>query len=422
MNLIQEFRERELLAQCTNLELLEKWMGEKKLTFYIGFDPTASSLHIGHFMQMKNMKRLQDAGHYAIALFGGGTAMIGDPSGKTDMRPMLTNEEVASHIANFKIQMSKYIDVSEGKALFVNNADWLCDIKYIDMLREVGANFSVNRMLAAECFKSRFEKGLSFLEFNYMIMQGYDFYKLYKDHGCTLQCGGDDQWSNIIAGVDLIRRKTLSDVPSASSVSQDDKAIGLTFALLPGADGTKMGKTSGNAVWLDPNLTSPYDFYQVWRNTDDSLVVKYLKMMTYVPIGEINEMEASFGDAKNINAAKERLAYELTTMIHGEDEAVKAQTAAKSLFYGSADSANMPTTTLTDENFADDSATVTIVDLLVIGGLAKSKREARQLIEQGGVLLDDVKVADISHSLTREQISASVVIKKGKKAFMKFVI
>ena len=422
MNLIQVFRERELLAQCTNLDLLEEWLAGKPLTFYIGFDPTASSLHIGHFMQMRTIKYFQDAGHRAIVLLGGGTAMVGDPSGKTDMRPMLTNEEVDSYIANFKVQMSRYIDVSEEKALFVNNADWLCGIKYIDMLREVGGHFSVNRMLAAECFKSRLEKGLSFLEFNYMIMQGYDFYRLYKDHGCTLQCGGDDQWSNIIAGVDLVRRKEAREENNGSK-GEADKAIGVTFALLPGADGTKMGKTAGNAVWLDPELTSPYDFYQVWRNTDDSLVVQYLKMMTDVPLAEIDEMAAGFSDATNINAAKGRLAYELTAMIHGDGEAAKAQTAAKSLFYGSMgmDSANMPTTTLTDDSFSDNHDML-VVDLLVIGGLAKSKREARQLIEQGGVLVDDVKVTDIADVLTREQVSSGVIIKKGKKAFMKFVM
>lgn len=405
MDLIQTFKERELLAQCTNLEAVEKLLKEQKITFYIGFDATASSLHIGHFMRFQTIRYFQDAGHKAIVIFGGGTTMVGDPSGKTDMRPMLTKEEIDGYIENFKKQADKYIPGT----LYVNNADWLCEIKYIDMLREVGAHFTVNRMLAAECFKSRYEKGLSFLEFNYMIMQGYDFYKLYKDYNCIMQCGGDDQWSNMLAGADLIRRK------------EQKEAHVLTFALLLDSSGTKMGKTAGNAVWLDPELTSPYDFYQHWRNTDDSLVIKYLKMATYVPIAEIDEIAAGFSDAKNINAAKDKLAYEVTKMIHGEDEAQKAQTAAKAVFYGGGDDANMPATTLTDENFSEGGS-ITVVDLLILGGLAKSKREARQLIEQGGVLLGDVKVADTAQTVTREQADAGVVIKKGKKAFMKFMI
>ena len=409
MDLIQEFRERELLAQCTNLEAVERLLKEKKITFYIGFDPTASSLHIGHFMQFKTIKYFQDAGHKAIVIFGGGTAMIGDPSGKTDMRPMLTKEEIDEYIENFKKQADKYIP----GAVYINNADWLCEIKYIDMLREVGAHFTVNRMLAAECFKSRYEKGLSFLEFNYMIMQGYDFYRLYKEHNCVLQCGGDDQWSNILAGYELIRRKEQKEV------------YALTFALLPDASGTKMGKTAGNAVWLDPGLTSPYDFYQHWRNTDDSLVIKYLKMMTYVPVSEIKDIEKSFTDAKNINAAKDKLAYEVTKMIHGDEEAQKAQTAAKSLFYGGADDENMPKELLNDSVFAGDNK-LPLLDLLVMNGkmpfLAKSKREARQLIEQGGVFIGENKVSNVDYAVPKEDLRAGIIIKKGKKTFKKFII
>ncbi|MCL2099787.1 MAG: tyrosine--tRNA ligase [Oscillospiraceae bacterium] len=406
MDLIKEFKERELLAQCTNLEVLDKLLKTEKLTFYIGFDATASSLHIGHFMQFKTIRYFQEAGHRAIVIFGGGTTMVGDPTDKTDMRPMLTKEEIEGYIENFKIQADKYIP----GAIYINNADWLCEIKYIDMLREIGVHFSVNRMLTAESVKSRLERGLSFLEFNYMIMQGYDFYKLYKSHGCTLQCGGDDQWSNMLAGADLIRRK------------EQKEAHVLTFALLPDSAGVKMGKTSGNAVWLDPDLTSPYDFYQHWRNTDDSLIIKYLKMMTYVPVAEIDALETGFTDAKNINAAKDRLAYEVTKMIHGESEALKAQNAAKSLFYGGASDENMPVTQISGDglNLIIEGKTA-VVDLLVFGSLAKSKREARQLIEQGGVLLGEEKLTDINHMVTEEQLKSGVIIKKGKKAFMKFI-
>ena len=405
MDLIKEFKERELLAQCTNLDAVEKMLRDEKITFYIGFDATASSLHIGHFMQFKTIKYLQDAGHRAIVIFGGGTTMVGDPSGRTDMRPMLTLEEINGHIEKFKRQADKYIP----GALYMNNADWLSEIKYIDMLREVGAHFSVNRMLTAEGVKTRLERGLSFLEFNYMIMQGYDFYKLYKEHDCVMQCGGDDQWSNMLSGYELIRRK------------EQKEAYVLTFALLPDSSGTKMGKTAGNALWLDPELTSPYDFYQHWRNTDDGLVIKYLKMMTYVPVDEIERMAAGFGDAKNINAAKDRLAYEVTKMIHGDGEAEKARAAARALFYGGASDENMPTAVMLEEYF-DADGKISVVDMLVAGGLAKSKREARQLIEQGGVLLGEEKVSDLAHSVGREQIEAGVIVKKGKKAFMKFVM
>ena len=411
MDLIQEFKERELLAQCTNLEAVEELLKKEKVTFYIGFDPTAPSLHIGHFMQFKTIKYFQDAGHKAIVIFGGGTAMVGDPSGRTDLRPMLTKEEINGYIENFKEQADKYIP----GALYVNNADWLCEIKYMDMLREIGVHFTVNRMLAAECFKSRYEKGLSFLEFNYMIMQGYDFYRLYKDYNCTLQCGGDEQWSNIIAGVELIRRKEAKE------------AYGLTFAILPGSDGKKMGKSAGNAVWLDPKLTSVYDFYQHWRNTDDSLVISYLKMMTYVPVSEISEMAENFTDAKNINSAKDRLAYEVTKMIHGEEEAAKAQTAAKAVFYGGADDANMPTTNLSESDFGGNDS-ISIIDLLVIAKLAlnsknePSKGEARRLIEQGGIFVDDKKVPDIGYSVSKKDIENGIIIRKGKKVFHKIIL
>jgi len=405
MDIIQKFRERELLAQCTNLEALEDLLKKQKITFYIGFDPTASSLHIGHFMAFNTIKYFQAEGHRAIVIFGGGTTMVGDPTGKTDMRPMLTKEEIDGNIVNFKKQADKYIP----GALYINNADWLCEIKYIDMLREIGAHFSVNRMLTAECVKTRFEKGLSFLEFNYMIMQGYDFYKLYKDYNCILQCGGDDQWSNMLAGYDLIRRKEQKEV------------FVLTSALLPGADGTKMGKTAGNAVWLDPDLTSPYDFYQNYRNTDDSLVIKYLKMMTYVPIEEINEIADNFGDAKNINAAKDRLAYEVTKMIHGEEEAKKAQTAAKSIFYGGADDENMPTTNLSESDF-NGKEDISVVDLLVLSKLVASKGEAKRLIEQGGICVGDEKVSNFNHVVDKKDIENGVIIKKGKKVFHKIVL
>ena len=405
MDLIQEFRERELLAQCTDLEAVEEILKKEKVTFYIGFDPTASSLTIGHFMAFKTIKYFQDEGHNAIVIFGGGTTMVGDPTGKTDMRPMLTKEEIDKNIVNFKKQADKYIP----GALYINNADWLCEIKYIDILREIGVHFSVNRMLTAECVKTRLEKGLSFLEFNYMIMQGYDYYKLYKDYNCTLQCGGDDQWSNMLAGADLIRRKEQKEVHV------------LTTALLPGADGVKMGKTAGNALWLDPELTSPYDLYQSYRNTDDSVVIKYLKMMTYMPVDEINEMAKNFTDAKNINAAKERLAYEVTKMIHGEEEAIKAQTAAKAVFYGGADDENMPTTVIFEDDF-NGKDSISIVDLLVLSKLTSSKGEAKRLIEQGGICVGDEKVPDFGYCVNKKDIETGIIIKKGKKVFHKIII
>jgi len=402
MDLIQEFKKRGLLAQCTDLEAVENILKTQKVTFYIGFDPTAPSLHIGHFMQFKTIKYFQEAGHRAIVIFGGGTVMVGDPSGRTDMRPMLTKEEIDANIEKFKKQADRYIP----GALYINNADWLCEIKYMDMLREIGVHFSVNKMLTAECFKTRLEKGLSFLEFNYMLMQGYDFYRLYKDHNCTLQCAGDDQWSNALAGADLIRRKEAKE------------AHVLTFALLPDSAGNKMGKTAGNAVWLDPELTSPYDFYQHWRNTDDSLVLQYLKMMTYVPVEEIDAMAEDFSDAAKINAAKDRLAYEVTKMIHGEEEAAKAQAAAKAVFYGGTDDENIPSTKLSESDFNGEDS-ISVVDLLVLTKLAKSKGEAKTLISQGGIWAGDEKVAELGHAIQKEALKNGVVIKKGKKVFHK---
>lgn len=405
MDLIQIFKERELLAQCTNLEAVEELLKNKKITFYIGFDPTADSLHIGHFMQMKTMKYFQEAGHKPIALFGGGTTMVGDPTGKTDLRKMLTREEIEKNIENFKKQADKYIP----GALYVNNADWLCELNYVEFLREVGVHYPINRMLAAECVKSRLEKGgLTFLEFNYMLMQGYDFYRLYNDHDCILQLGGDDQWSNIISGVELIRRKDAKE------------AYGMTFALLPDGSGKKMGKTEKNAVWIDPDKTSPYDFYQFWRNTDDSLVIKYMKMLTRMPMEEIKEFE-SYTDSK-INIAKEKLAFEVTKMIHDEDEAKKAQEAAKALFSSGSASANenMPTTTLTEDNFIDGK--ISILDLLTVSKLALSKGEAKRLIDQGGVCVGEEKITQYSFAAEKSQIEEEgLIIKKGKKIFHRFI-
>ena len=410
MDLIQEFKERELLAQCTNLEAVEQLLKNKKFTFYIGFDPTADSLHIGHFMQMKTIKYFQEAGHRAIALFGGGTTMVGDPTGKTDMRKMLSREEIENNIVSFKKQAAKYIDVSEGKAIFVNNADWLCELNYVEFLREVGVHYTINRMLAAESVKSRLEKGLTFLEFNYMLMQGYDFYKLYNDYDCILQLGGDDQWSNIISGVELIRRKDAKE------------AYGMTFAILPDASGKKMGKTEKNAVWIDPDKTLPYDFYQFWRNTADSLVIKYMKMLTRMSMEEIKEFEG-YRDNK-INIAKERLAFEVTKIVHNEDEAKKAQEAAKALFAagksGSSSNENMPTTILTEDNFIDGK--ISILDLLTVGKLALSKSEAKRLIDQGGIYIGEEKITQYSFAAGKSQIEEKdLIIKKGKKIFHRFI-
>ena len=401
MTVYEELQRRGLLAQLTDEKEIADLINNGKATFYIGFDPTADSLHVGHFMALCLMKRMQLAGNRPIALLGGGTGLIGDPSGKTDMRKVLTKETVDHNIECFKKQMSRFIDFGEGKAMMVNNADWLLDLNYMELLREVGACFSVNRMLAAECYKQRMERGLTFLEFNYMIMQSYDFYMLYKKYGCNMQFGGDDQWSNMLGGTELIRRKLGKD------------AYAMTITLLLNSEGKKMGKTEKGAVWLDADKTSPYEFFQYWRNIADADVVKCLKLLTFIPIEEIEEMEQHLEGAA-FNQAKERLAFELTKMIHGEDEANKALAAAKSVFGGTGVSDDMPTTEIPADKFTDGK--IGILDLLTLTGLAPSKREARNLIAGGGVLVDDVKIADPNEMIAVEDF---VVIKKGKKVFHK---
>ena len=406
MGLYKEFEARGMIAQATDPEAVEKMLENEKVTFYIGFDPTADSLHVGHFLQMKIMAHMQQHGHHPIAIFGGGTGMIGDPSGKSDMRKMLTKETIAHNIECFKKQMAKFIDITDGKATFINNGDWLLDLNYIDFLREVGVHFSVNRMLAAECYKSRLEKGLTFLELNYMLMQSYDFYKLYKDYGCRLEFGGADQWSNIIGGVELIRRKEGADV------------YGLTFNLLTNSEGKKMGKTEKGAVWLDPEKTPPYEFFQYWRNVGDADVIKCMKLLTFMPLEEIAEYEKLEG--AGLNTAKEKLAYEVTKLIHGEDEATKALNAAKAVFGAGSASEDMPTTEIADADFTD--GVITVVDMMVKSKLASSKGEARRLITQGGITLDDTKVTDIALTVTKEALENGVVVKKGKKVFHRFVL
>ena len=407
MNVYQEFKERGLLAQSTNEEAIAKLLENEKVTFYIGFDPTADSLHVGHFMQMKIMAHMQRAGHRPIALFGGGTGMIGDPSGKTDMRKMLTKETIAHNIECFKKQMAKFIDTSDDKALFVNNGDWLLDLNYVDFLRDIGAHFSVNRMLSAECYKARMEKGLTFLEFNYMIMQSYDFYKLYNDYGCAIEFGGDDQWSNIIGGVELIRRKL------------GKEAYGMTFQLLTNSEGKKMGKTEKGAIWLDPEKTSPYDFFQYWRNVGDADVIKCLKMLTFLPLEEIKKYEGLEGS--QLNVAKEVLAYELTKLVHNEEEANKALDAARALFSAGGSIENMPKTVLTSDNFADGK--IAIIDMLLVSKLCPSKGEARRLIQQGGVSVGDDKVTDFSKEYTTTDFEGDgLIVKKGKKTFHRFTL
>ena len=406
MSILQEFIDRDLLAQATDLEAIDKMLENEQVTFYIGFDPTADSLHVGHFMQMKIMAHMQRAGHRPIAIFGGGTGMIGDPSGKSDMRKMMTKETIAHNIECFKKQMAKFIDISDGKAIFVNNADWLCSYNYIDFLRDVGPYFSVNRMLTAECYKKRMETGLTFLEFNYMLMQSYDFYRLYNDYGCRLEFGGDDQWSNIIGGVELIRRKMGMD------------AYGMTFKLLTNSEGKKMGKTEKGAVWLDSEKTSPYEFFQYWRNIGDADVIKCMKMLTFMPLDEIAKYAALEGNG--INEAKEKLAYELTLMIHGKEEADKALETARAVFGGNGVSEDMPTTTLTNEDFLDGK--VQIADLMVKSKLAPSKGEAKRQIIQGGVTVNDVKVEKFDAAVTPEEIGQGLIIKKGKKSYHRFIL
>ncbi len=403
MTLYDELVARGLVAQVTDEEEIKDLINNGKATFYIGFDPTADSLHVGHFMALNLMRRMQRAGNRPIALIGGGTAMVGDPSGRTDMRSMMTTETIQHNCECFKKQMSKFIDFSDGKALMLNNADWLMKLNYIELLREVGPCFSVNNMLRAECYKQRMEKGLSFLEFNYMIMQSYDFYHMFQELGCNLQCGGDDQWSNMLGGTELIRRKLGKD------------AYAMTITLLLTSEGKKMGKTQKGAVWLDPEKTSPYEFYQYWRNVDDADVLKCLRMLTDVPLEEIDAM--SDWEGSQLNKAKELLAFELTKLVHSEEEAGKAQETARGLFSGAADMANMPSTTLTADQLQDGR--IGILDLMMAAKLVPSKREARQLIQQGGILLDGEKVTDPTMPITAEQLTNGVVIKKGKKTYHK---
>lgn len=403
MKVYEELKARGLLAQVTNEEEISKMVNEGKAVFYIGFDPTADSLHVGHFMALCLMKRLQMAGNKPIALVGGGTGMIGDPSGRTDLRQMMTKETIEHNCNCFKKQMEKFIDFSEGQAIMVNNADWILNLNYIDVLREVGPHFSVNRMLSAECYKQRMEKGLSFLEFNYMIMQAYDFFMLYNEYGCNMQFGGDDQWSNMLAGTELIRRKLGKD------------AHAMTITLLLNSEGKKMGKTAKGAVWLDPNKTSPFDFFQYWRNVDDADVIKCLKMLTFLPIEEIQSMEAWEGS--QLNEAKVILAYELTKLVHGEEEANKAKEAAKALF-GSGDAENMPKFTLSMEDARD--GVFDIITLLHKSGLVATRSEGRRAVEQGGVTVNGEKVIDFAATFTPEKLEGEgLVVRKGKKKFCK---
>ncbi len=407
MGIYEELRERGLIAQVTNEEEIRNMINSGKAVFYIGFDCTADSLTAGHFMALTLMKRLQMAGNKPIALIGGGTTMIGDPSGRTDMRKMLTREDIDHNAACFKKQMERFIDFSDGKAQMINNADWLLKLNYIELLREVGACFSVNNMLRAECYKQRMEKGLSFLEFNYMIMQSYDFYYLFKNYDCNMQFGGDDQWSNMLGGTELIRRKLGKD------------AHAMTITLLTDSQGKKMGKTAGNAVWLDANKTSPYDFYQYWRNVADEDVLKCIRMLTFLPLEQINEMDSWQGS--QLNTAKEILAFELTKMVHGEEEAVKAQTAARALFAGGADDSDMPTTAV-DASALDENGNIGVLELMLTAGMIKSKGEGRRLIQQGGVTVDDEKLTDSYACVSRAQLEGGVIIKKGKKVFRKFTV
>ena len=405
MTIFDELKARGLLAQLTDEEEIKELINAGKATFYIGFDPTADSLHVGHFMALCLMKRLQEAGNKPIVLIGGGTAMIGDPSGRTDMRSMMTQETIQHNCDCFKKQMSRFIDFSEGKALLVNNADWLSGLNYIELLRDVGVHFSVNRMLTAECYKQRMEKGLSFLEFNYMIMQSYDFLALYEKYGCNMQFGGDDQWSNMLGGTELIRRKLGKD------------AYAMTITLLLNSEGKKMGKTQKGAVWLDPNKTSPFEFYQYWRNVADADVLKCIRMLTFLPLEEIEKMDAWEGS--QLNQAKEILAYELTKLVHGEEEAVKAQESARALF-ASGVAADMPTATLTEEDFMEGK--IDVLTMLVKSGLVPSKSEARRAVEQGGVSVEGEKVTDIKTIYEASVFEGDgIVVKRGKKNFRKVV-
>ena len=406
MTVFDELKARGLLAQLTDEEEIKELVNNGKATFYIGFDPTADSLHVGHFMALCLTKRLQMAGNKPIALIGGGTAMIGDPSGRTDMRSMMTTEQIDHNCECFKKQMSRFIEFGEGKAMMVNNADWLRGLNYIEFLREVGAHFSVNRMLTAECYKQRMEKGLSFLEFNYMIMQSYDFLELYKRYGCNMQFGGDDQWSNMLGGTELIRRKLGKD------------AYAMTITLLLNSEGKKMGKTQKGAVWLDPEKTSPYEFYQYWRNVGDDDVLKCLRMLTFLPLEQIDEMDKWEGS--QLNQAKEILAFELTSLVHGEEEAKKAQESARALFAGGGDTSNMPSYTLQDSDFLDGK--IDILGVLASSGLCASRSEARRAVEQGGVTVADEKITDIRKTFVPEDFAGDgIVVKRGKKNFKRIV-
>ena len=407
MQIYEELVARGLIAQVTNEEEIRKMVNEGKAVFYIGFDPTADSLHVGHFMALCVMKRLQMAGNKPIALIGGGTGMVGDPSGRTDMRKMMTPEIIQHNCDCFKKQMSRFIDFSDGKALMVNNAEWLMNLNYIEFLREVGPHFSVNNMLRAECYKQRMEKGLSFLEFNYMLMQSYDFYELFQRYGCNMQFGGDDQWSNMLGGTELIRRKLGKD------------AHAMTITLLLNSEGKKMGKTQSGAVWLDPEKTSPFDFYQYWRNVGDADVLKCLRMLTFLPLEQIDEMDKWEGS--QLNKAKEILAFELTKLVHGEEEATKAQEGARALFAGGANTDNMPTCELSEEDFADDN--IDILTVLTKSGLAASRSEARRNVEQGGVSVDGTQIKDIKAVFAKDQFAGDgVVVKRGKKNFKKVIL
>lgn len=406
MTVFDELKERGLLAQLTDEEEIKELINNGKATFYIGFDPTADSLHVGHFMALCLMKRMQMAGNKPIALIGGGTAMIGDPSGRSDMRTMMTKEQIQHNCDCFKEQMSKFIDFSDGKAMMVNNADWLLDLNYVELLREVGSHFSVNRMLTAECYKQRMEKGLSFLEFNYMIMQSYDFYELYRKYGCNMQFGGDDQWSNMLGGTELIRRKLGKD------------AYAMTITLLLNSEGKKMGKTQKGAVWLDPKKTSPFEFFQYWRNVADADVLKCIRMLTFLPLEEIKKMDSWEGS--QLNEAKEILAFELTKMVHGEEEAVKAKESARALF-SSGNAADMPTAELVEADFMDGA--IDILTMLMKSGLVPSKSEARRAVEQGGVSVDGEKVTDIKTVFAKEVLTGEgIVLKRGKKNFRKVLV
>ena len=406
MGVFEELRDRGLIAQMTDEVKTRELLENEKVTFYIGFDPTADSLHVGHFLQLMVMAHMQRAGHRPIAVLGGGTAMVGDPSGRTDMRQMMTKEIISHNIERFKTQMSRFIDFSDGKALMINNGDWLFNLNYIDFLRDIGVHFSVNRMLTFDCFKSRLEKGLSFLEFNYMLMQSYDFYRLFLDYNCKMQLGGDDQWANIIGGIELIRKTTTSE------------AYGITFTLLTTSEGKKMGKTQNGAVWLDAEKTSPYNFFQYWRNVDDADVIKLLRMITFVPLERIEELALLEGS--ELNKAKELLAYELTKLVHGEIEADKALEATRALFVTGGNSENMPSTTLSQADFTNGR--ITILELLFKSGLSASKGDARRLVEQGGIAVNESKITSLTEDFEIDVFSKTFIIKKGKKMFHKFIV